>query len=312
MVMSVPPAQRDMREGYCSGAAGILASALAWSAAAAVAILDSAHNAVLALLIGGVLIHPLAVLICRLLGARGTHTQGNPLGQLAAASTFWLIFCLPLAYGLSLQALDWFFPAMLLIIGGRYLAFATLYGLRLYWALGLSLAAAGVALAYLAAPADVGALTGAVLELLFAIVFLAQHRRRVCTHKEYRPTPSGSQAQSGKACGMSRGRSSLLKKILLALALTYASLLVSSRSAWQFDTMGCETECIVKSAGWPVPYFYDYPGMSVGNRVEVDPLSLFIGPDKFRLSGFVPTLLFWLLAVHWLAWALKKRADWGC
>jgi hypothetical protein len=37
--------------------------------------------------------------------------------------------------------------------------------------------------------------------------------------------------------------------------------------------------------------------MSVGNRVEVDPLSIFVGPDKFRLSGFMPTAIFWALVV---------------
>ena len=100
-----------------------------------------------------------------------------------------------------------------------------------------------------------------------------------------------------------------LKILLLALALSYASLFFTSRSVWQFsDIMGCEKECIVKAAGWPVPYFYDYPGMSVGNRVEVDPLSIFFGPDKFRLSGFVSTFLFWLLTASILLRHHKKRA----
>lgn len=100
-----------------------------------------------------------------------------------------------------------------------------------------------------------------------------------------------------------------LKTLLLALALSYGSLFFTTRSVWQFsDIMGCETECIVKAAGWPVPYFYDYPGMSVGNRVEVDPLSIFVGPDKFRLSGFVPTFIFWLLAASVFLRTLKKRA----
>ena len=91
---------------------------------------------------------------------------------------------------------------------------------------------------------------------------------------------------------------SLLKRTAVTLALTYASLLFTSQGVWTFDDiMGCESACIVKAAGWPVPYFYDYPGMSVGNRVEVDPLSIFIGPDKFRISGFLPTLLFWALVV---------------
>jgi len=181
MEMSVSEAQVDMRLGYCSGGAGILASALAWSVAAGVAVSGSAQSSVWALLIGGMLIHPLSLLFCKLLGARGAHTNGNPFGQLAGASTFWLIFSLPLAYGLSLQQVAWFFPAMLLIIGGRYLVFATLYGMRLYWVLGLALAAAGFALGYLAAAVHVAAISGAAIEAIFAVISLVQHRRWLLT-----------------------------------------------------------------------------------------------------------------------------------
>jgi hypothetical protein len=170
-------AQADMRHGYCSGGAGILASALAWSAAAGTAALVSPGQAIWVLLAGGVLIHPAAVLICRLLGATGSHSKTNPLGSLAAASTFWLIFSLPLAYGLGQQKAAWFFSAMLLIIGGRYLVFASLFGMRLYWALGLSLAGAGFSLGLLGASAFLVAAVGAVLEFSFAVACLAQHRR---------------------------------------------------------------------------------------------------------------------------------------
>lgn len=181
--MSVSEAQSDMRDGYFSGGAGVLASALAWSVAAGVAVLGSAQNSVWALLLGGMLIHPVAVLFCKLLGARGTHTKGNPLAQLAGASTFWLIFCLPLTYALSLQEPGWFFPAMLLVIGGRYLVFATLFGMGMYWVLGLTLAGAGFALGYRGSPAHVAAVTGAAVEAAFAGVFLTQHRRWVRPQK---------------------------------------------------------------------------------------------------------------------------------
>lgn len=189
MDMSASEAQVDMRRGYFSGGAGILASALAWSVAAGVAVSASAQNAVWALLIGGMLIHPVAILICKLLGARGAHTKGNPLGQLAGASTFWLVFCLPLAYVLSLQQPGWFFPAMLLVIGGRYLVFGTLYGMRLYWTLGLTLAAAGFALGYLAVPAHVAAITGAALEAAFAVICVVQHHRWVRPDNSSKPKP---------------------------------------------------------------------------------------------------------------------------
>ncbi|MGB0132464.1 DUF7010 family protein [Dokdonella sp.] len=189
MTMSISEAQGDMRTGYLSGGAGIMASALAWTVAAGVTILGSAQNAVLTLLIGGMLIHPVSVLVCRLRGARGAHTKGNPMGGLAAASTFWLIFCLPLAYALGLQQPGWFFAAMLLIIGGRYLVFATLYGMRLYWMLGLSLAVAGFAMGYLAASVQIVAASGAVLEAVFAIIFLMLHRDWVRGNMPVKPEP---------------------------------------------------------------------------------------------------------------------------
>lgn len=189
MDMSVTGAQSDMRRGYYSGAAGILASALVWFTAAGVAALISSQKGIWALLIGGMLIHPIGLLICKLLGARGAHTKGNPFGLLAGASTFWLVFCLPIAYLLSTQQPSLFFPAMLLIIGGRYLVFATIYGIRLYWALGLVLAGAGFVLAPLTAAASVSALTGAVIETVFAIACLVQHRRWVRSNNSFKSVP---------------------------------------------------------------------------------------------------------------------------
>ena len=177
MDMSVSEAQADMRSGYLSGGTGILASALAWSVAAGIALANSAQSAVWALLIGGMFIYPVGLLICKLLGGRGTHRKGNPLGQLAGASAFWLIFCLPVAYVLSLQNPSWFFSAMLLIIGGRYLVFATIYGMRLYWILGLVLATAGFALPTINASAHIVAGVGAGIEAVFAIICVVQHHR---------------------------------------------------------------------------------------------------------------------------------------
>jgi hypothetical protein len=68
---------------------------------------------------------------------------------------------------------------MLLVIGGRYLVFATLYGMRLYWGLGLALAAAGFAMGPMLVPAPVGVIVGAVLETVFGVICLVMHRRWV-------------------------------------------------------------------------------------------------------------------------------------
>ncbi|MFC0682592.1 DUF7010 family protein [Lysobacter korlensis] len=192
MEMAVTAAQNDMRRAYYSGAAGILASALAWSVATGVAAFASPQRAIWALLIGGALIHPIGVLICRLMGASAAHTKGNPFGQLAGASTFWLVFSLPLAYALGLRNPAWFFNALLLIIGGRYLVFATLYGMQLYWALGLALAAAGFALAALSVSAVAVVTAGAAIELVFAMAGIILHRKWVRANNSPNPQPLGS------------------------------------------------------------------------------------------------------------------------
>jgi hypothetical protein len=170
-------AQRDMRFAYLGGGPGMLASALVWAVAAAIASLVSPQRAVWALFIGGVFIHPVGVLLARVLGRTGQHARGNPLGALAMATTIWMIMMLPLAYGIALLRMDLFFPAMLFVIGGRYLCFQTLYGSRLYWACGAVLGLAGYGVALLHAPPALAAFTGAAIECLFACVLLGAEKR---------------------------------------------------------------------------------------------------------------------------------------
>lgn len=175
--MDISEAHRDMRVGYLSGAPGILASSLAWAAATGTAALASPQQAIWVLFIGGMLIHPAGLLIGKMLGASVTHTRGNPLAGLIGANTIWMIACLPLAYIASMQMIEWFFPAMLLIIGGRYLTFGTLYGMRLYWVLGFALIGAGFGLGVLAPAPVMSAGVGAALEFVFAIAAFTLHGR---------------------------------------------------------------------------------------------------------------------------------------
>lgn len=178
-------AQADMREAYWHGAFGVLASALAWGIAAGFAARGQPQQAVWALLIGGMFIFPASLVLAKLAGRRGMHNKSNPLGRVAMFSTFGLLAGCGLALWVATQKLEWFFPTMLLVIGGRYLVFTVVYGLRIYWACGLSLAAAGLVLgAVLAAPSPelkaigplLGALAGAGLEAVFGAVLLRQGR----------------------------------------------------------------------------------------------------------------------------------------
>lgn len=161
-------AQSNMRQGYLLGAPGVLVSGLVWLVAGAVSLAVSDRAAVYALLIGGAVIHPIGVVVAKLLGAPGQHGKGNPLGGLAAEGTFWLLAGIAIAYGMHVLRLEWFFPAMLLLIGGRYLTFQTVYGLRSYWVLGGALCALGIGLALARVPVPVSAFAGGIVEVLFA------------------------------------------------------------------------------------------------------------------------------------------------
>lgn len=169
-------AQQDMREAYLGGAPGLFVSGAVWAVAGLVCLWRSPQTAVWALYAGGVLIHPLSVLLTRLLGRSGRHASGNPLGMLAFATTIWMILMLFLAYGIALWRIELFFPAMLFIIGGRYLTFATLFGGKVFWVCGAVLAAAGYGLATQHAAPAAGAFAGSVIEIVFGGIVLAAMR----------------------------------------------------------------------------------------------------------------------------------------
>jgi hypothetical protein len=175
--LSFDAAQAEMRQGHLCGAPGIAVSGFVWLVAGCVALFVGGKAAVITLLVGGMLIFPLGVLLTRLLGRPGTQSPGNPLARLGMEGTLWMLAGIAIAYGLHVLRLEWFFPAMLLIIGGRYLSFQTLYGLRIDWVLGALLCAAGLGLALARAPVAAGALAGAAIELVFSALVFGQARR---------------------------------------------------------------------------------------------------------------------------------------
>lgn len=175
--ITIADAQLDMRTAYYGGAPGVLCSGVVWLSAGVVALQLSAVQALWTLLIGGMFIHPAAVVLNKVLGRSGKHNPSNPFGSLAMASTFWMIMCLLLAYGVSMIRIEWFFPAALLIIGGRYMTFATVFGMRIYWPMGAALALAAYPLFVYGASPATGALAGGGIEVAFAVaIFLMSGR----------------------------------------------------------------------------------------------------------------------------------------
>ena len=120
------------------------------------------------------LIHPLALLLVKLLKRSAKHQPDNPLGKLALESTIILFVGLFIAFYVAQLKVEWFFPIMLMAIGVRYLVFNTLYGIKIYWLLGAVLMFAGMFCILLAANffigAFIGAFIGGLIEIIFSLV----------------------------------------------------------------------------------------------------------------------------------------------
>ena len=172
--MTLSEAQADMRRAYLCGIPGVVVSGVVWIVASGIAWTVSAKAGVLALLVGGACIFPASVLLVRRLGGTGAHDPANRLGTLALEGTFWMLGGIVVAYGVQAVRIEWFFPAMLLVIGGRYLTFQSIYGLRSFWVLGGALCAAGMALGLFRAAPAWSALAGGLIEVAFAGVLYSK------------------------------------------------------------------------------------------------------------------------------------------
>lgn len=176
MMNSILDAQQDMRVAYYGGGPGVIVSGSVWLIAGCVAYLISPNAGMLALIFGGMAIFPASVLLCKIIGASGKHQKVNPLAPLALEGTFWMLITIPVAVGAAFYKIEWFFPAMLFVIAGRYLTFSTLYGNRLYWALAAALFISGWGLLSTEAPAFSVALTGGLVECCFGAALIRGQR----------------------------------------------------------------------------------------------------------------------------------------
>lgn len=176
--MTITDAQKDMRHDYFGGAPGLLTSGLTWMIAGLFGLFGSAQSSIIALFVGSMFIHPGAVIMCKLLKRPGSHSKDNPLAALVFESTVLLFTGFFIAYVAMQFHTELFFPIMLMIIGSRYLLFSTLYGLRIYWAVGGVLILAGILSVVLHAPFVAGAVSGGLIEIISSL-FVFQLTKKV-------------------------------------------------------------------------------------------------------------------------------------
>lgn len=175
--MTIKDAQQDLRKSYFGGGPGAFASGIIWLFAGVTALVSTNMNSILVFFFGGMLIHPLGIIFSKLLKRSGKHQAGNPFSILAIETTFLLFIGLFIAFFSFKDHPNWFYAIMLLIIGGRYLLFSTVYGMRIYWLFGGVLILLGATAFFLNSTIYTIALAGGTTEIFFSILIIYQEKR---------------------------------------------------------------------------------------------------------------------------------------
>lgn len=145
--MEIRDAQREVRSVYIGGFWGQLVSAAVWLVAAGLGTWGTAKASILAAVIGGFFIFPLTKLLLRLSGHRASTSRDNPFHWLGMQIAFVLPCSMLLLVPVGLYRLNWFFPALMILVGAHYFPFVTLYGMRMFLFLSGLLTAGGVVIA---------------------------------------------------------------------------------------------------------------------------------------------------------------------
>ena len=169
--MQVAEAQRELRTVYLGSYVGELVSAALWVISTLLAMVVSPRAGIYALVFGGALIFPVTSALLKITRGRGSLSPENPLGALAAQIAFTIPLNIPVVAGATLYKLNWFYPAMLIVVGAHYLPFTFLYGMRAFFAFGLAMAGAGLMIGLYANESfTLGGWVGAIMLAAFSFV----------------------------------------------------------------------------------------------------------------------------------------------
>jgi hypothetical protein len=195
--MNIVDAQRENRFRYSGGFYGQAVSGVIWLVSAGFASWSSPRTAITVLVIAGFFIFPITELLVRTVGSRLKLDRRNPLPQLGMQVAFVLPLSMPLLLPVSHYDLNWFYPALMILLGAHYLPFVFLYGMRMFAVLAAALWGGGFIIAmHLSSSFSIGAwYTGTIL-LIFAAVgkSLVDHERQRQTGQ---PPPAADGAGEG-------------------------------------------------------------------------------------------------------------------
>ncbi len=176
--MDIGDAQREVRARFVGGFYGQLVSGALWLVSASLATWSTPRAAITTLVVGGFLIFPITELLIRSAGGRSSLSAQNSLRHLGMQVAFVLPLSMPLLLPVARYRLNWFFPAMMVLLGAHYVPFVFLYGMRMFAVLAALIAGGGLLIAmYWSSSFSLGAWYTAAMLVLFAVVGRATVRR---------------------------------------------------------------------------------------------------------------------------------------
>ena len=114
--MTIADAQEETRTRFVGGFYGQLVSGVLWLVSASLAVWSSPQAAIATLVVGGFFIFPLTELLVRLGGARAVLSPTNSFRHLGMQAAFVLPLSMPLLLPVSLYRLNWFYPALMILL----------------------------------------------------------------------------------------------------------------------------------------------------------------------------------------------------
>ena len=167
--MDIADAQREMRTRFVGGFYGQLVSGVLWLTSASLATWSTPRAAITMLVVGGFFIFPATELFIRVAGGKGPLSAPNSLRHLGMQVAFVLPLSMPLLLPVGLSRLNWFYPAMMVLLGAHYLPFVFLYGMRMFAVLSALVVGGGLVIAmHFSSSFSVGAWYTSATLILFA------------------------------------------------------------------------------------------------------------------------------------------------
>ena len=178
--MLVEDAQREVRTVFVGGFWGQLVSSVIWLASATLGTWVSSRAAIIGIVFAGTFIFPLTQLMLHLSGGPASLSKGNPLNYLGMQVAFTLPLSMLLLVPVTAFRLNWFYPALMILLGAHYLPFIFMYGMRMFAVLSTILIGSGVSIAlHFAGSFSLGGWVGGLTLFVFAWVGRATFQAEV-------------------------------------------------------------------------------------------------------------------------------------